>query len=479
MTFIALEKKKKNSVPAVLTAPASSTDDSFSIDHLEYFHDADGVFITRGIVLGYDDADKTKPEEVTITTPSTTSGPGTLSGVVRGVNADGSIGAANAWPAGTKIAVMGVTSGDWNQIKDNFVEHATLITARATKTTAAMSVYVDSAATGAADGTSWTNAFTTIQAAIASLPVVLEHAVTIYVRKGASAYAENITVQQMVGKGSLTIRGEYYWNGECAAAATPSTTKFNLTAPDGTQIAAGDSVLIRDGYADYVLSTVKATVDKGSNVWEIELNNALPTGNIGTGDYYSIVKTTISPASGQVITVTSTSVTLRGLNVTGGSSYLLYASKGCDIDLDTCVLNSNISYGIYMLNSRLAYYRCYISAHYSIVTINTYVKSHPGPNGNIIYGSAIINPSATAGTNIWLFFNSSANIQHQILKHTNGTAVKGESLSYISLRTSTILTGTTTGIHVIENSVVTRTTVTNNATTPLNPASSTDNPVII
>lgn len=120
MTFIALEKKKKNSVPAVLTAPASSTDDTFTVDHLEYFHDDDGVFITKGIVIGYDDSDKTKPEEVTITTPSTTSGAGTLSGVVRGVNADGSIGAANAWPAGTKIAVMGVTSGDWNQIRDNF-----------------------------------------------------------------------------------------------------------------------------------------------------------------------------------------------------------------------------------------------------------------------------------------------------------------------------------------------------------------------
>jgi hypothetical protein len=340
-----------------------------------------------------------------------------------------------------------------------------------------MSVYVDSAATGAGDGTSWTDAFTTIQAAIDSLPTVLEHAVTIYVRKGASAYAENITIQQIVGKGSLTIRGEYYWNRECAAAATPSATKFNLTATDGAQIAAGDSVLIRDGYADYVISTVKATVDKGSNVWEIELNDALPTGNIGTGDYYSIVKTTISPASGSVITVTSSAVTFRGLNVTGGS-LLLYA-LGCDIDLDTCVLNSNISYGIYMLNSKLSYYRCYISAQYSIVTINTYVKTNPGASGNIAYGSAIINPSATAGINILLTNNSSAAILYQILKHTNGTAVKVESLSCIDLRTSTILTGTTTGIHVTGNSVVTRLTVTNNATTPLNPATSTDNPVII
>jgi hypothetical protein len=120
MTYVALTKKKKNSPAATLTVAASSTDDTLTVDHLEYFHDDDGNLIAGGIVLGYDNSNDILPERVTITAASTTAGAGTLIGVTRGVDSDGPIGAANAWASGTKLAVMGLTDGDWNQIGDNF-----------------------------------------------------------------------------------------------------------------------------------------------------------------------------------------------------------------------------------------------------------------------------------------------------------------------------------------------------------------------
>lgn len=54
----------------------------------------------------------------------------------------------------------------------------------ASVSTANKTIYVDLAATGAADGTSWTDAFTTIQAAVDSMEDIIIHAYTISVRAG-------------------------------------------------------------------------------------------------------------------------------------------------------------------------------------------------------------------------------------------------------------------------------------------------------
>lgn len=120
MTFALLAKKKKNSVPATTTSDVTTVATTIPVSHAEYFHDSDGVLITSGIVLGFDNAIRSRPEEITITGISATSGPANLTGVTRGVNADGTIGVGYAWPSGTSIAVMGMTTGDWNKIKDNF-----------------------------------------------------------------------------------------------------------------------------------------------------------------------------------------------------------------------------------------------------------------------------------------------------------------------------------------------------------------------
>lgn len=123
MAYVALAKLKKNSVGTTIAAPGIADDaTTIPVSELAYFRDADGTLITRGIVIGYDDANQTYAEEITITGASGSSGAGNLTGATRGVNADGTIGQAKAWDAGTSIAVM-VSSGIYNIIKDNFAAH--------------------------------------------------------------------------------------------------------------------------------------------------------------------------------------------------------------------------------------------------------------------------------------------------------------------------------------------------------------------
>jgi hypothetical protein len=132
MTYAALGKLKKNSPEATLTAGIDDTTGTFPVDHLEYFHDDDGTLIVKGIVIGPNTATATETEEVTITGASGTTGAGNLTGGTRGVNADGTNGAAKAWDSGTVIKAT-YTTGIHNQIRDNFAAHQTIIAAMQNK----------------------------------------------------------------------------------------------------------------------------------------------------------------------------------------------------------------------------------------------------------------------------------------------------------------------------------------------------------
>jgi hypothetical protein len=480
MTYEALGYLKKNSPPATLTASMESTDNSATVDHLEYFHNSTGGLITKGIVIGPGDATKIKPEEITITAASTTSGPGDLTGITRGVHADGTIGVASSWDSGTEIAVN-YSYGRDKQIADNFEAHATLITARATKTIATTSVYVDSAATGAGTGVDWTNAFTTIQAAINSLPAILCHAITIYVRKGSTAYGTlntGITVSSIVAQGgSLEIRGEYYWVGACAEASTPGTEKFNVTAADGANIAAGDCVVLSHGTTTgisdlYIKTTVASVTDKGSNVYEVTLTDAYG-GTISTSDYYRIVKTEVD---GYFSVYGDTVATITGLYFPQATSSYTFVLGKSTVTILYCI--NNISGGTGRgisadLGAIIYIGGCYIAGSANAIRLGGYAScgaqlyiSSAGYDVNVIKGNVLVR-SGSAASSAWSAYVGT------------GTAITAESLSYVNLISVFISSTYTTGILASGNSVVKRTTVTNNATTPLNPASSTDNPVII
>jgi hypothetical protein len=112
--------QKKNSVSTTIATPGiTNSDTTIPVTELSRFYDKDGNLITEGIEIGFLNNDQFAPEEITITGASGTSGPGNLTGATRGVNADGSIGAAAAWDAGTEIAVM-FTLGIYQRIRNAF-----------------------------------------------------------------------------------------------------------------------------------------------------------------------------------------------------------------------------------------------------------------------------------------------------------------------------------------------------------------------
>jgi hypothetical protein len=157
-------------------------------------------------------------------------------------------------------------------------------------------------------------------------------------------------------KGTLSIYGEFYWYGDCAAAAAPTSTKFNMTASDGSNIAVGDPVCVRDGYADYVYTTVKGTVDKGSNIWEVELNAPLPTGNIGSGDYYTICKTKIVTTTGSALDVSKSQVIyLYGLFMQSGDGTAVSVSTTDNLFIMGCFVLGNTTNSIVSNNAATGY----------------------------------------------------------------------------------------------------------------------------
>jgi hypothetical protein len=472
MTFAALAKLKKNSVPTTLSSGITAVATTIPVTELSRFYDSDGVLITEGIVIGGDNANSILPEEITITGASGSSGAGNLTGVTRGVNSDGAIGAGYAWSAGTNIGVT-FTTGIHNKIKANF---------EALRTAAAKSIYVDAAATGAGDGTSWTNAFTTIQAAINSLPTALEHTVTIYIRKGATAYAETLTIQQLTGKGSVMLRGEYYWNGRCAAATTPGTTKFKTAAhTDGANIAVGDRILVTSAlggageYDYFVVSTVKSVVDKGSNVYEIELNAAADWGNISNTDYYTIIKTELASVISITnvggisllglydsittpITLTRSTLTELAYCILIGSNFTVYSTLSIITNIRNCY--------VYTSNAN----RSTLAAFQSSIMIN----SSQNAAGATVFSSAATSTSyaaiqAATGASIYCY--------GAILKGvaTTGTGLLSKTGGFIETVYTCIVHDTGTGLRATYNGTISvGAGNNNNATTPKTPASATD-----
>ena len=135
MTYAALAKLKKNSVSTTLSAGINDSVTTIPVTQLSVFYDADGVLITKGIVIGYEDAVEASTEEIIITGASGTSGAGNLTTATRGVKADGTIGAGIAWGSGTKIAVM-FSAGIYDQICDNIAAHESGKIAKTTNITA-------------------------------------------------------------------------------------------------------------------------------------------------------------------------------------------------------------------------------------------------------------------------------------------------------------------------------------------------------
>lgn len=123
MVYALLPNQKINSVSTELSQPCGASDTEIFFNDMSVFHDREtGALITKGIVLGFDNATETYAEAINPTAATATSGPGSLTGCTRGVLADGTIGAGKQHLAGTKAAVM-FTIEIYNMIRDNFAAH--------------------------------------------------------------------------------------------------------------------------------------------------------------------------------------------------------------------------------------------------------------------------------------------------------------------------------------------------------------------
>lgn len=278
--------------------------------------------------------------------------------------------AANKLPYATGEDTFGVcdfTSLGRSLIGETTESSVRDLIAAASSTTATQSIYVDSAATGDGTGVDWTNAFTTIQAAVNSLPAIINHAVTIYVRKGSTAYAE-ATLQRVVAAGSITIQGEYYYNSTVASAGS-GAGKFNVHASHSGLVQVGDRVLMikysgtvgASKPSDAFLDTV-ASVD-GT---EVTLTTRT-TDEFTTSCQYVIVRTKCG-----AITVTNTdNITIQGLNVVT-SAYQAITITNSQLMLDSVVVDASGRYGIYQINARNLLNHTYVGINHTYTSAAGY-----------------------------------------------------------------------------------------------------------
>jgi hypothetical protein len=118
MAYAVLQKLKKNSLSTATTAIVAVGATSAPVEDTSVFY-RDGVLITKGIVARYNVETETQSEEITITGTSTISGPGNITGMVKGVKGEAANGHDQEWPSGSRIAVK-YSTGIHDQVVDNF-----------------------------------------------------------------------------------------------------------------------------------------------------------------------------------------------------------------------------------------------------------------------------------------------------------------------------------------------------------------------
>lgn len=456
MALVQMYPAKAGSPETTTTALLSETATEVSVAELSCFP-AVGAEGGNLLTLWND----TLFETCLYTAKSVASGAGTLTIVRSGTAHASTSGGGIEWPIGTKIA-RPFTAYDYDSVKSNIetldsgkvdidelsplglslVGETTATSMRdliaaASSTTATQNIYVDSAATGAGTGADWTNAFTTLAAARDSLPAIINHDVVIFVRKGASAYDESVVFNNVVANGSITIRGEYYWNNSIASAGS-SAGKFNVNGAD-TGIQAGDKVFLMkftgavgssrpdDAFVDSVASV---------NGTEITLTTRA-SDTFTTSWYYVIVRTEIKS-----ITVKSDNVDLSGLYVksSGGASVYITGVVNPQIRYSICESATGNPISIYNSALTATYPLRYVAAVSSGAgTTNCVLMSGCfGGFGVGVYTLAIFSAAVSFGTGRGHLYSNNSSIPFNccyikgLSGNADGVLINGGSLGLTS-----------------------------------------------
>ena len=243
------------------------------------------------------------------------------------------------------------------------------ITDIALHTTATQTIWVYEDAIGTGDGSTKANGYTTLQAAIDSLPDVCNHTITIKVAKGSTNYLGQTSVIQKASITSLTVQGEFYAQGSCESNAVAGKiidvdgVFANLLVGDRVVCSKYSGTVENSSIEDYFYATVTKTgagycqTSEGTKVpttgWTYVINQTVFNGNNDTTDILNCKNHT-----------SITGITFENVNAAGifsSSSITIYHSiiRDCfqDIYLSFCdkssfIYNSalfvlrNPSYGI-------------------------------------------------------------------------------------------------------------------------------------
>lgn len=344
---------------------------------------------------------------------------------------------------------------------------------RAKISTADKTIYIDKGASGANNGTSWTDAFESWADCKAWLTgQIIAHDWTIRVRKGATPYRETFDIDAFMVWGTLTLEAEYYWNGDCEANVGGAGEITDTGA--FADVAIGDKVFILDlnganGRAqDYEL----CTVDDISNIPD----------RIGTDG-------TKTPTTNWKYTIVRTEISGSDDGTDGGTArtYCFDLTSIDNITIKGFYLTFSDDAAIRLVNSRNCYAYYYIlddtdsgiyAVRHSFLYIkNSYVEATaqfgilPGEESYIdSRWCAITAPTSNAGYayRIGGLFLGWAYI------FTSSVGVYLDDLSWVYLYRMTIASTVTTGIYARYNSTCKTVQITNNATTPEDPVGTTE-----
>jgi len=333
-------------------------------------------------------------------------------------------------------------------------------------------VYVDQAATGAGDGTSWTDAFTTIQDAVDSLEDIIVHDYTIRVRKGTNPYRETVYLNSDPANhpaklilGSLSIEGEHYWNANCDNNAVAGDIVDADADFDDVEV--GDRVLLLDfnGASSKCQAYEVCTVDdiSGAAGGTIGTDGAKTA---TTGWRYIIVKTKVSgsddgtdggTARNYIFHLqTVDNVGIKGLWMDFSDSLAIFYTYCRGMTLNTCIIE-NCDYGVRAVGMT------YLTAQYCFFGVQGWLGLGAGEQSVVgAYYDAYEGGGAASGVHA----ERSCYVNSRYSYFDNcACAIDARDVSMVTGWHSTIENDCTVGLRATFNSGLDKSNVTNNAGT--------------
>lgn len=264
----------------------------------------------------------------------------------------------------------------------------------ASKTEADLTLYVYEDAVGSADGSSKSNGFTSLQAAIDAIPDVAEN-VTIIVSKGSTNYLGDTTNIQKASVKSLTIQGEYYYNASCDSNAVAG----KIVDADGvfTGLEVGDRVVCTkysgtvgsSSIEDYFYATI---TEVGSGYVQTSEDTKVPT----TGWKYLINQTVFdgNNSANALCSLDRLTFYLIGISCVNYATTVFYGDKYTALASLNCIFNAckSVFYGDL---SRSYFSYCHFTNSKSYGYFLSYSGIFAKVTNSVIYGdtSGIVNAS--------------------------------------------------------------------------------------